>query len=454
MSLTQKKYKHIRFLGAEGIGMSALIRILEKLQDAPKISKSDIAYKENDPLDADIDLVVRSTAIKDTDPDMVELCKRGVEVWHRRDMLNYVSRDYKQVVVSGTHGKTTCSAMLAHLLKEVGNDPAYAVGGILANYNSNGDHGAGEYFVLEGDESDKSFTQTLPHLALVTCIEEDHLENYPGGLEEIQECFFAFLHKAPHKVINIDDTSLNAYFLTKKDQESIVTYSSKNSNADFLIDFDKRSFRYQEKDYELKLNFPGKHNFTNAVGVIAAASMLGVDIAKAAKAMESFKGIQRRFELINSAYKINDKQIVKIYDDYAHHPTEVDVLLESLPSMDSKKIAFVYQPHHPERTKQLWHDFVDSFKKFPKEHLCLILDIYIARSKPIDGVNSEKLVQEVGKDNVIYIKPKEQGTNFQGNFLDIIDALRDNILEAIPQDVDTIFFVGAGNIAKIAKSFK
>lgn len=437
----------MRFLGAEGIGMSALIRILENSSsDNPKISRSDIAYKKNDALDDDIDLVIRSTAIKDDDADLVELRKRGVELWHRRDMLNYLSRKHKQLVVSGTHGKTTCSAMLTHLLKECGKDPGYAVGGILANYQSNGDYGEGEYFVLEGDESDKSFTKTNPYLALVTGIEEDHLENYPGGLEEIQECFFGFLHRAELKVVNIDDDCLNAYALSKKDTESIYTYSTTNTNADFLIDLKEHCFHFDGETYKLEMNFPGSHNFINAVGVIAAAQMLGIPVTDSLQAMKSFKGIKRRFELVNANYKNK----IKIYDDYAHHPTEVAALIESLQSLDSKKIVFIYQPHHPERTKQLWHDFVSVFKDFPKRDLCYLVDIYIARSKPIEGVNSEKLVEEINKENVLYLKAKEQEKTFQGNYTDIVDALKSNIEEVLPEDTDTVFLVGAGNIGKIA----
>lgn len=449
MPKLKKNYKHIRFLGAEGIGMSALTRILSKFENAPKISKSDIAYKENDPITEDIDLAVRSTAIKDNDPDMIKLRELGLEIWHRRDMLNYLSEDYKQVVVSGTHGKTTCSAMLAHLLKECGKDPAYAVGGILSNYDSNGDYGTGEYFVLEGDESDKSFTHTNPHLALVTCIEEDHLENYPGGLQEIQECFYSFLHKADLKVINIDDDCLNAYYLSKRDTQSIYSYSSINQDADFVIDLKNKSFNFDGEVIKLEFNFPGAHNFINAVGVIASAVMLGLDVHEATQALRSFKGIKRRFELVNDSYKGS----IKVYDDYAHHPTEVASLIDSLQELDSKKIVFVYQPHHPERTKQLWQDFVDVFKDFPDEHLCLICDIYIARSKPIEGISSEKLVEEINKKNVLYIKANEQEKTFQGNFTDIVEALKPNIEKALPEDTDVVFLVGAGNIGKIAASF-
>lgn len=450
LKVSEKKFKHVRFLGAEGIGMSGLIKILSQFKNAPKISKSDIAYKNNDPLDNDIDLVVRSTAINDQDTEFQELKNRNIDIWHRRDMLNFLSATYKQIVVSGTHGKTTCSAMLSFLFKELNLDPAFAVGGILANYDSNACYGQGEYFILEGDESDKSFTHSKPHCALVTCIEEDHLENYPGGLQEIQECFYGFLKSAAIKIINIDDDFLYTYYLENKDNEKIITYSCKNKNADFYIDVSSKSFYYKKQKYQLNLNFPGSHNFINAVAVLACSVGLEQDLETAMKKMQNFAGIKRRFELINSNYR----GAITVFDDYAHHPTEINALIKSFADFKDKKIVFVYQPHHPERTKQLWHDFVSSFQNFPQEHLCLLLDIYIARSKPIEGINSERLVEEINKENVIYIKAKEQEKNFQGNFLNIVDALKENIEANIPKDTDVLFLVGAGNIGKIAESFK
>lgn len=436
---TSKKFQHIRFLGAEGIGMSALIRILEyQIKNAicnpnMKISKSDLAYEQNDPLDEDIDLVVRSTAIKETDPDFVELKKRGVEIWHRRDMLNFLSLPFKQVVVTGTHGKTTCSAMLAHIFVEAAKenpeiDPSFAVGGILANYNANGKAGSGKYFILEGDESDKSFTVTQPHLALVTCIEADHLENYPGGLEEIKKCFFDFLDRAPVRVINIDDPHLAEYAA----QNDCITYSEKELDS-----------------LKIDLALPGKYNKSNALACIKAAEALGVNKETAIKALESFTGIKRRFELVNANYNG-----IKVYDDYAHHPTEVKVFLDACLSLEPKKMLFVYQLHHPERTQQFWNDFVEVFKTFPTGHKMLLADIYVARSKHIDGVESEKMVNDIGLENVSYLAPLETGTTSQGNFNDMVAALKPQIDKELESgDYSHLFVVGAGNIAKVAAAF-
>lgn len=432
--MSQERFKHARFLGAEGIGMSALVKILAKQKPEVKISKSDLSYKENDPLNDDIDLVVRSTAIGIGDADYLELKSRNLPVWHRRDMLNYLSENHKQIVVSGTHGKTTCSAMLAHILVETGLDPSFAVGGILSNYQTNAKAGSGEYFVLEGDESDKSFTITNPYLAIVTCIEEDHLENYPGGLEEIRDCFYKFLDSAQIAVVNVDDELLKEY---------VIASEAKQSSGKTLIRYSSSEL----KDYDIQLTMPGEYNKLNALGCIKAAEALGINTEAAIKALQSFNGIKRRFELINPDYNG-----IRVYDDYAHHPTEVRALLEGVLSLNPKRLVFVYQPHHPERTQQFWNDFVEVFKEFPEPHLCLIADIYVARSKHIPGIDSARMVQDIGKDNVRYLAPIDTDETSQGNLADIVAALKPGI-EAELQDCDYLFIVGAGNIAKVAGAF-
>ncbi len=443
--VTKLKYKHIRFLGAAGIGMTALTQILEG--SGVKISRSDLSYTKNDPLDADIDLAVRSTAVPETDPDLIELRARGVEIWHRSDMLTYLSSDYKQLVVTGTHGKTTCTAMLAHVLVQAGLDPSYAVGGVLANYGNNGKAGQGEYFVLEGDESDKSYLKSKPYVALLTYVEPDHLENYPGGFEEIKKCFLGFLETAHYKVICLDDPLLADYAAKHK---GLVTYSSK-VDADYFIDIESRVLRVRGLgEYKLELGMHGGHNLVNACGVLAVACQLGISIETALKALASFKGIKRRFELINASYGIHH---VRIYDDYAHHPTELSALMHGALAMKPKRLVMVYQPHHPERTKQLWRDFVRVMREFPAEHLLLVADIYVARSKHIEGVCSERLVAEVGRENVRYLAPAAASLDIQGNYKDMVAALKPGI-DAVLQDGDLLLITGAGNIAKIVRAFQ
>ena len=448
--MTEPKFKHARFLGAAGIGMSALTKILAAKYPGVKISASDLSYESNDPLDDDIDLVVRSTAIAIGDLDYLELKSRGLPIWHRRDMLSFLAQDQKQIVVSGTHGKTTCSAMLAHILVELGLDPSFAIGGILANYSSNARAGKGQYFVMEGDESDKSFTITNPYLALVTCIEADHLENYPGGLEEIKNCFYKFLDAAEIAVVNTDDPHLNEYVIARiqgrQNTRSIVMTGSpvqtKQSNAK-LITYSSKEL----EDLDIELSMPGKYNQLNALACVKAAVALGANREQAIQALKTFRGIERRFELINENY-----QGAKVYDDYAHHPTEVKALVEGALSLNPKKMLFVYQPHHPERTQQFWDDFVKVFKEFPEPHSCLIADIYVARSQHINGVDSAHLVEDIGKSNVKFLAPLDTGSTCQGNHADMVAALKPGIEQELAGH-DYLFIVGAGNIAKVAEAF-
>ncbi len=467
LRMTKIKYKHIRFLGAAGIGMTALTQILES-RGGVKISRSDLSYAANGPLDADIDLVVRSTAVTDTDPDLIELRGRGLEVWHRSDMLSYLSANYKQLVVTGTHGKTTCSAMLAHLLVHAGLDPSYAVGGVLANYGNNGKAGQGEYFVLEGDESDKSYLKSNPYLVLLTYIEPDHLENYPGGFDEIKKCFLGFLDRSLMKVVCVDDPVLADY---ARKHEGTVTYGSSlgasSRTADFYIDIHSCVLTVAGREYKLELGMQGGHNLINACGVIAVAHKLGISVEASLKALAQFKGIKRRFELINAAYGIHH---VQVYDDYAHHPTEVKALVSGALAMKPKRLVLVYQPHHPERTKQLWQDFVEVFKWFSKldagKHLALVAEIYVARSKHIEGISSRGIVAAAGAGNVRFLAPSmgiatpasqarndvDVGVDAQGNYKDMVAALKPSIDEVL-EDGDLLLIAGAGNIAKIVTAF-
>ncbi len=479
-------YKHIRFLGAAGIGMTALIQILEDLRKSSlidpelKISCSDLSYEHNDLLSDDIDLVVRSTAISEQDPELIELRARGVEVWHRSDMLAYLSsfrpsldinehQTYKQIVVTGTHGKTTCSAMLAHVLEYAGLDPSYAIGGVLLNYGRNAKSGRGEFFVLEGDESDKSYLKSSPYLTLLTYIEPDHLENYPGGFEEIQNCFLAFLEKSTYKIICLDDPILAEYFNKVKTDTKTFSYSSSlissqvNPRATFHIDIESKNLSQNlatnssessswENLAKLELLMQGRHNLVNACAVLTAAYALGVSVDVALKALAEFRGIKRRFELINDSYSTEQAKRITVYDDYAHHPSELAALIAGVLAMKPKRLVLVYQPHHPERTQQLWGDFVAVLKSFPQEHLLLLADIYVARSANIPGINSARMAQEVGLEQVRYLSPIETSLDSQANYKDIVAAFKPSI-DALLRDDDVLLIAGAGNIAKLAQGF-
>ena len=483
MNLTQTMnltdFKHIRFLGAEGIGMRALIAILEdkisqgELNSDFKISKSDLSYKINDPLDESIDLVVRSTAVRADDPDMLFMQKHNIRVIHRSEMLNLLSENAKQIVISGTHGKTSTSALTTHLLTKLGLEPGFAVGGVLKDYKANGkaapkssslNDGPSGYFVMEGDESDKSFMRTTPYIAVVTDVEADHLENYPGGLAEIQACFKDFLDRAEYKIVCINNPFLKAYAenILKERPDlkgKIFSYSSIDESADLFINLENSSLHFQSLDSgHLDLAISGKFNLLNACASLLVAHVLGFKLTEAKSLFKDFHGTQRRMELINS----NE---MEIYDDYAHHPSEIKALLDSVKAMlkaSTDKALFIYQPHHPERTQQFWADFVKVFKEFPENIDVLLLDIYVARSQHIEGVNSKKMAEEIALNNVKYLDPNEnlsaseaKEADVQGNFKDIAMTLKPLIDKRIQTlEYKKVFFVGAGNISKIAEKYR
>jgi UDP-N-acetylmuramate--alanine ligase len=459
--------------------MRALIAILEdkisqgELNSDFKISKSDLSYKTNDPLDASIDLVVRSTAVRADDPDMLFMQKHNIPVIHRSEMLNLLSEDAKQIVISGTHGKTSTSALTTHLLTKLGLEPGFAVGGVLKDYKANGkaapkssslNDGPSGYFVMEGDESDKSFMRTTPYIAVVTDVEADHLENYPGGLAEIQACFKDFLDRAEYKIVCINNPFLKAYaenILKEKPdlKGKIFSYSSIDESADLFINLENSSLHFQSLDFgHLDLAISGKFNLLNACASLLVAHVLGFEITEAKSLFKDFHGTQRRMELINS----NE---MEIYDDYAHHPSEIKALLDSVKAMlktSTDKALFIYQPHHPERTQQFWGDFVKVFKEFPENIDVLLLDIYVARSQHIEGVNSKKMAEEIALNNVKYLDPNEnlsaseaKEADVQGNFKDIAMTLKPLIDKRIQTlEYKKIFFVGAGNISKIAEKYR
>ena len=462
---------HIRFLGAGGIGMSALIKVLEdlkslgKLSASLKISKMDGAWTENDPLTPDVDLAVVSTAIPKDNSDYIYLADRGTPIWHRSDMLRALSEFSKQkvVVVTGTHGKTTCSAMVSHIYEACSKDPSFVVGGILSNYSSNGKAGKGDYFILEGDESDKSYQNTSPDIAFLTSAEPDHLENYPGGFNEIKSCFKDFISDTEYVVVCQDDPTANSITKEVKAQREIVmdgssampmshgivTYSAKDKSADFYLDQESREvFYHGESQGILRQEMFGDYSYLNALGSIACANLGGIEIKDAISAMASFKGIKRRLEFIGD-FNIDGKN-VKIFDDYAHHPTEVKALLEGILREKPKRLVFVYQPHHPRRTQDLWKEFVDVFKDFPAEHLAMIADIYVARTPHIEGITSEKLVAEINNSAVKYLP--FANAKFDSKDDDVINQAKEKITAEL-QDGDLLFIVGAGNVTKVAQAF-
>lgn len=408
----------VHFIGIGGIGMSALAVLL--LDQGAKVSGSDKASSpitdELQSLGAEIfighsaenlgkaEAVVVSTAITTSNPELALALERGLPVFHRSEVLAYIGEKKKTIAVSGTHGKTTTTGMVSQLLMDAGKDPSVVVGGIFAYMKSNAHAGKGEHFVAEADESDRTHASLPSEIAVVTNIEPDHMENYPGGFDQILATMASFANNAKGCVVLcVDDAGCLklAPMLTSK----IVSYGTKSTSpdADYQLEHNEDgSFNvYHKKNLlgKISMAVPGTHNKMNALASIAVCMELGLSFEQSAKSIATFRGVARRFEHIGESHG------VLVVDDYAHHPTEVRATLEAAQQFRKShkwkgRIVAVFQPHQPGRLRDLWDDFVQAFVN---ADLVLLADVYVARGAAIEGINSDVFSQKVKHDNAHYV---------------------------------------------------
>ena len=445
--MNEKKLR-IHFIGIGGSGMSGLASIL--LDSGYKISGSDIVtskitkrladkgviifegHNENNVEEAD--LVVISSAISESNSEIRGAIDRKITIIKRAEMLARLMNNKYGIAVAGTHGKSTTASMISLLLEKSGFDPTVVVGGELNNFKNNAKLGKGNYIVVEADESDGSFLELNPHMAVVTNIEDDHLDYY-GNMENILKDFSKFIDKVPDngRVILCKDCA-NVKGLAKQYGRSHISYGI-FTEADLMakdIELDKlnsKSKIYWQgvKIGELYLKVAGYHNILNALAAIAVARELGISFIEIAKILETFQGVHRRMEIVAN---LDDK--ILILDDYAHHPTEIKATLSALrSSWQDRRIIAVFQPHRYSRTKLLAEKFGKAF--FDAD--CVIInDIYSANESPIFGISGETIFKEVKKSNhrkVKYLPYKE----------DILSYLSE-----IVRPGDIIITMGAGDI--------
>lgn len=349
--------------------------------------------------------VVISTAITDENPELSEAKSRNLPVWHRSDLLAALARKKKLIAVSGTHGKTTTTGMVAQVLLDADLKPAVVVGGVFERIGSNALSGSGDFFVAETDESDGTHAFVESYIALLTNIEPDHLENYPGGLEQIRDLMVSFANNSKHAVVVCSDDAGCRAVMPKLTGHRIITYGSVKRSPDARYTFNSLEggsfevFRHGQPLGKITLRVPGEHNKQNAVAALAVADELGVGFEVIARALGSFNGVDRRFQIIGQAGDI------LVVDDYAHHPTEVAATLQAARQYASThrphaRIVALFQPHQPNRLRDLWNEFCQSFTH---ADLVFISDIYVARGKPIEGVDSARFASAIKHDNVHYV---------------------------------------------------
>ena len=391
----------------------------------------------------DAETVVISSAIREDNVELAEARRRGLRVWHRSAALAALMLGRRGVAIAGTHGKTTTTAMTATMLSEAGRDPSYVIGGALSTSGVSSELGSGDAFVVEADESDASFLQYPTEIAVITNVEADHLVNW-GTPDAYAEGFhqFATGPSVRHVVINIDDAGSRALAdRLRAEGREVITYGEA-ADADVRFD-DVRALAsggvtatlaYGQESGPLTLRVPGNHNLKNASAAYAVGRLLGLTHGDAVTALGRFVGTLRRFQLIT------DTAGIRVYDDYAHHPTEIHAALSAArrateagneaTGLNGRLIA-CFQPHLYSRTM----DFVEEFGEVMTEpDIAVINDICGAREDPIPGVTGELVVDSArrhGQENLVYVKDK----------YDLPEALND-----IARPGDLIITLGCGDV--------
>lgn len=449
----------VHFVGIGGIGMSALARLL--LARGKKVSGSDKQGSEItdelQALGADIHIghassnfakagcIVVSTAIAADNPELVKARELNIPVVHRSEMLSELTRGKKLIGVSGTHGKTTTTGMVAQTLIDGSLDPSVVVGGVFPRIKSNALPGSGDYFVAEIDESDGTQTIVQSYISIVTNIESDHLENYPGGLDEIVKAMRKFIANTQKAVVLCADDqrclqlrddvvatgALQVVTYGLRKPGTAIDYSFENSGS-----FGMKVYRKDEMLGTVRLNVPGDHNKSNALAAMAVGLELGIDFKTLAQSLKTFCGVNRRFQILG------EEKDIMVVDDYAHHPTEVDAtckaarqfIAENRVGSDGTRgrLVVLFQPHQPGRLKNHWEAFLKSFED---ADVALISDIYIARGKEIEGVTSERFVSDLDHDKAHYIPGP-------------VSELAAKVIPYL-QPNDLLMTVGAGDITSV-----
>jgi len=447
------RVQRLHFIGIGGIGMSGIAEVLLNL--GFDIHGSDLSLSKTTErlrsLGADIkighaaenlnnaDVVVTSTAVSTDNPEVREAHRQGVPVIRRAEMLAELMRLKYGIAVAGTHGKTTTTSLLATILGDGGIDPTVVIGGRLKSISTNAKLGAGEYLLAEADESDGSFLNLVPTLAIITNIDPEHLDHWTGGMEQMKTAFTDFANKVPFygcSVLCLDHPTVQS-ILPKLEKRYLnygftpqADYRASNIRLmDGRVEF---SFsRFGEHWGTIVLNMIGRHNVQNSLAALAVADEIGVPMEVAAASLESFQGVGRRFEIKG---EVNG---VLVVDDYAHHPAEIQATLVAARESYRRRMVVLFQPHRYSRTRDLMADFATCFHE---ADVVLVTDVYAASEQPIEGVSAKSLVDEIrkrGHHAVDYIAGGENAW---------VDALVEHVRPG-----DMVLTLGAGNIVRASE---
>lgn len=445
--MNKKKY---HFIAIGGIGMSGLAKYL--LENGFEVSGSDISdskYVEklrqlgakvfighdeaNLPEDC---VVVASTAVKEDNPELKKARALGLPVYHRSDLLAEISKSDKCFIgFSGTHGKTTTSGLCSYVLEKGGLEPSFVDGGIVPELNTNAQCKNGAHFIAELDESDGTIVKYSPDITVVNNLEADHLDFYKDGLKSVVLTFTKFLSRLKEDsriLLNADDSGVRQ--LHGRIYGNIYTYAI-DAQADFVANninygADCTTFDVYYKNQfisEFKIILKGRHNVYNSLAVIAALYLAGVDVAGIKDHFATFTGMGRRFQHVGN---LENSVKADIYDDYAHHPTEIKATLDAANAFKDRRVVAVFQPHRFTRLQSLWGDFLGALKT----DFVVVTDVYAASEDPIEGITGEKFAAELGAKYI--------GGDMKTVAKELMPLLKDN---------DVVIGLGAGTITNLGK---
>ena len=451
--------QHIHFVGIGGAGMSGIAEVLLNL--GYEISGSDLSDSQvlkrlqglgiatqvgHDAKNiAGADAVVTSTAVKADNPEVVEAHRLLIPVVPRAVMLAELMRFKQGIAIAGTHGKTTTTSLVASVLAHAGMDPTFVIGGRLNSAGTNAKLGAGDFIVVEADESDASFLNLLPTMSVVTNIDEDHMETYGHDFERLKAAFVEFLHRMPFygaAILCVDDEAIQSilsqvsrpitsFGLSKGAQIRAFDIQARGAQMHFKV---SRSNGSTLPELQVVLNLPGLHNVRNALAAIAVAVELGVPDQAVLEALEQFKGVGRRFQH-HGQVSAKEGGAFTLIEDYGHHPAELLVTIEAARgAYPGRRLVVAFQPHRYTRTRDCFEDFV---RVLQLADMVILTQVYAAGEKPIVAADAKALVRGLrvaGFENVVFAE------------------LLDDVVKQIAKDAkagDVVMCMGAGSIGQV-----
>ncbi len=451
-----RRISRIHLVGIGGVGMGGIAEVLlnlgyavqgSDLRESPFTRRLtrlgalvQIGHRAENVGEADV--VVVSSAVPENNPEVMEARARRKPVIQRAEMLAELMRFRHAIAVSGSHGKTTTTSLVASVLAEAGQDPTFVIGGRLASADTNGRLGAGRYLVAEADESDASFIHLQPIMTVVTNIDTDHLGTYGGDFERLKQTFVEFLHNLPFyglAVLCLDDAGVRS--ILPQLHRATLTYGfspEADVRAGDLVHDGLRSrftvLRPGAKPLPVTLNLPGRHNVLNALAAIAVAFDLELDDAACQRALATFEGVDRRLQMLGEIALAGKK--VLIVDDYGHHPTEIAATIDAVRhAWPERRLVVAFQPHRYTRTRDLLDDFAEALSAADR---LLVTEVYAAGEAPIAGADGRAICRAVRSRGQV-----------EPVFVPGVDELQE-LLAGVIEPGDVVLTLGAGSIGSAA----